>query len=99
MASQWGNNTLGPQATANWFFARANAGTGFLPILSVMPLTPAFNSAVGSSGGVNYPSWNELGVSTTWAQRSDGGPGVTYYMTVSNNSNNTIEYAFLEADL
>jgi len=43
--------------------------------------------------------WNELGISTTWSQLSNDGSTVFYFMVVTNNSNNTVEYAFLEADL
>jgi hypothetical protein len=98
MAAQWGNNSLAPGASAGWFFARP-AATGFLPVLSVMPLSPSFTGNQWSGGGNNYPYFNELGLSTTWSQLGDDSANVLYFLVVSNNSNNTISYAFLEADL
>lgn len=98
MAAQWGNNSLAPGASAGWFFARPAAG-GFLPILSVMPLSPTFTGNQWFGGGSNYPFLNEVGISTTWSQLSDDSSTLLYFLVVSNNSNNTISYAFLEADL
>ena len=98
MAAQWGNNSLAPGASAGWFFAR-NKAAGFLPVLQVMPLTPSFTGNRWSTAGDGYPSLNELGVSTIWSQLSDDLSTLLYFMVVSNNSQNTIEYAFLEADL
>lgn len=98
MASQWGNNSLAPGAKAGWFFARPNV-TGFLPVLQVMPLTPSFTNPSGwsvDSGG--YAVENQLGISTIWSQLSDDLSTVAWLMVVQNNSNNTVEYAFLEAD-
>ena len=98
MASQWGSNSLAPGKSAGWFFARENL-TDFLPVLQVMPLSPSFtdNRWYVSSGG--YPYLNQLGVSTIWSQLSNDLDDLVYYMVVQNNSNNTIEYAFLEADI
>jgi hypothetical protein len=76
MASQWGNNSLAPGASAGWFFARPNQ-RGFLPV----------------------PYLNELGVSTIWSQLSDDQSTLLWFMVVTNNSNNIVEYAFLENDL
>jgi hypothetical protein len=98
MAAQFGNNSLAPGASAFWFFTR-QAAVGFLPVLSVAPLSPSFTEPLGFGGGTNYPYYNELGTSTIWSQLSNDGSTVNYYLTVSNNSNNTISYAFLEADL
>ena len=98
MASQWGSNSLGPGQSQGWFFARA-AETGFLPVLSVMPTSPSFTNNLWWGGGSSYMYWNELGISTTWSQLSNDGSTVFYFMVVTNNSNNTVEYAFLEADL
>jgi hypothetical protein len=98
MASQWGNNSIAPGQSAGWFFARANT-TGFLPVLQVMPLTPSFTNPSQwalTSGG--YPYQNQLGISTIWSQLSDDLSTVSWLMVVQNNSNNTVEYAFLEAD-
>lgn len=98
MASQWGSNSLAPGKSAGWFFARENL-TDFLPVLQVMPLSPSFtdNRWYVSSGG--YPYVNQLGISTIWSQLSDDLDDLVYYMVVQNNSANTIEYAFLEADV
>jgi hypothetical protein len=98
MASQWGTNSIAPGASAGWFFARTNQ-EGFLPVLQVMPLTPSFTNPSGwrlTSGG--YPYENQLGISTIWSQLSDDLKTVFWLMVVQNNSNNTVEYAFLEAD-
>jgi hypothetical protein len=98
MAAQWGNNSLAPGANAGWFFARPNA-TGFLPVLQVMPMTPAFMGNQWTVASDGYPSWNELGVSTIWSQLSSESNTLIYYMLVMNRSSNTVEYAFLENDL
>jgi hypothetical protein len=98
MATQWGSNSLAPNTSAGWFFARPNV-TGFLPVLRVMPLTPSFTGNLWNTAGDGYPYWNELGVSTVWSQLADDLSGLTYFMVVTNNSNNVVEYAFLEADL
>ena len=97
MASQWGSNRLAPGTSAGWFFARPNV-TGFLPVLQVMPLTPQPFGNLWSVAGDGYPSWNELGVSTIWSQLSDDLSTLVFLMVVTNNSNNIVDYAFLEAD-
>jgi hypothetical protein len=98
MASQWGNNSLAPGSSAGWFFARPNT-QGFLPVLQVMPLSPSFtNPGQWSLTGGGYPYVNQLGISTVWSQLSEDLSTVSWQMVVQNNSNNTIEYAFLEAD-
>jgi hypothetical protein len=97
MASQWGSNSLAPGASAGWFFARPNI-PGFLPVLQVMPLTPSFTDNLWYTASDGYPYLNQLGVSTAWSQLSDDLTTVTYFMVVTNNSNNTVEYAFLESD-
>jgi hypothetical protein len=99
MAAQWGSNSIAPGQSAGWFFARANT-PGFLPVLQVMPLSPSFTDPSQwalTSGG--YPYENQLGISTIWSQLSDDLSTVSWLMVVQNNSNNTIEYAFLESDL
>jgi hypothetical protein len=98
MAAQWGNNSIGPNSSAGWFFVRQNVG-GFLPNLQVMPLSPSFTDGLWSLTGGGYPYWNELGISTIWSQLTDDESNLVYFMVVQNNSNSTIEYAFLEADL
>jgi hypothetical protein len=97
MASQWGSNSLAPGASAGWFFARPNI-PGFLPVLQVMPLTPSFTDNLWYTASDGYPYWNQLGVSTEWSQLSADLTTVVYFMVVSNNSDNTVEYAFLESD-
>jgi hypothetical protein len=98
MATQWGSNSIAPGQSAGWFFSRANR-TEFLPVLQVMPLSPSFTNAEWNLTGGGYPYFNELGVSTTWSELSDDLQNLVYYLVVQNNSSNTIEYAFLEADL
>ena len=97
MATQWGSNSLAPGASAGWNFARSNI-PGFLPVLQVMPLTPSFTDNLWSVASDGYPYLNQLGVSTAWSQLSSDLTTVTYFMVVTNNSNNTVEYAFLESD-
>src|SRR5271170_5375000 len=97
MASQWGSNSLAPGASAGWFFARPNI-PGFLPVLQVMPLTPSFTDNLWYTASDGYPYWNQLGVSTEWSRLSNDLTTVVYFMVVANNSNNTVEYAFLESD-
>jgi hypothetical protein len=98
MASQWGNNSLAPGASAGWFFARPKA-TGFLPVLQVMPLAPSLTDSLWFEASDGYPYLNELGISTIWSQLSNDSSTLLYYMVVQNKSNNIIEYAFLETDL
>jgi len=102
MAVEWGSNSLGPRQSAGWSFARPVA-SGFLPVISVRPLSPSFTDNHWSFPiGLNvayYPFFNQLGVSTLWSQLSDDESYLIYYVVVSNFSNSTIEYAFLEADL
>ena len=98
MASQWGSNSIAPGSTAGWYFVR-NKESGFLPVLQVMPLSPSFANNDWELTGGGYPYFNQLGISTIWSQLSDDETELVYYMAVQNNSNNTIEYAFLENDL
>jgi hypothetical protein len=98
MAAQWGTNSLAPGQSAGWFFARPNQ-SGFLPVLQVMPLSPSLTGDLWSITSGGYPFWNELGVSTIWSQLSDDTSTLIFYLVVQNNSNNIIEYAFLESDL
>jgi len=73
--------------------------TGFLPVLSVIPTSPSFTDVLWSGSASSNPWMNELGISTTWSQLSNDGSTLVYFMIVTNNSNNTVEYAFLETDL
>lgn len=98
MASQWGNNSLAPGASAGWFFARPNQ-SGFLPVLQVMPMTPSYTDNLSYRASDGYPYLNELGVSTIWSQLSGDQSTLLWFMVVTNNSNNIVEYAFLENDL
>ncbi len=98
MAAQWGSNSLAPGSSAGWFFARAKE-TGFLPVLQVMPMSPSFTNALWGLTGGGYPYLNELGISTIWSQLTDDETQLVYFMVVQNNSNDYIEYAFLESDL
>jgi hypothetical protein len=98
MASQWGSNSLAPGQSAGWFFARENV-TDFLPVLQIMPLTPSFTNNLWFVSPDGYSYFNQLGVGTIWSQLSDDLNSLVYFMVVENNSDNIIEYAFLEADL
>lgn len=98
MASQWGNNSLAPGKSAGWYFVRPNE-SGFLPILQVTPLSPSLTGGLWSLTNGGYPYWNELGISTIWSQLTDDQSNLVYFIVVQNNSNNIIDYAFLETDL
>jgi hypothetical protein len=98
MASQWGANSLSPGSSAGWFFARPVA-QGFLPYISVIPTSPSFTDpGEWSLTGGGYPYQNQLGISTQWSQLSDDESTLVYYIVVQNNSSNTVEYSFVEAD-
>ena len=45
-----------------------------------------------------YPAVNQLGVSTQWSQLSNDESMLIYFLIVTNYSNNTVEYSFVEAD-
>jgi hypothetical protein len=98
MASQWGTNSLAPNQSAGWYFVR-DKQEGFLPVLQVMPLSPSFIDGEAALTGGGYPYFNQLGISTIWSQLTDDLRNLVYFMVVQNNSDNTIEYAFLESDL
>jgi hypothetical protein len=98
MANQWGENSLAPGQSHGWFFARPNE-QGFLPVLQIMPLSPSFTDGAWALTSGGYPYVNQLGISTVWSQLSDDLNDLVYQMVVQNNSNNTVEYAFVEADL
>jgi hypothetical protein len=98
MATEWGNNSIGPGQSVGWFFSRSNR-TEFLPVLQVMPLSPSFTGGEWALTGGGYPYFNQLGVSTTWSELTDDLQNLVYHLIVQNNSANTIEYAFLEGDL
>ncbi|MFZ0088275.1 MAG: hypothetical protein WAL63_02125 [Solirubrobacteraceae bacterium] len=97
MASEWGSHSLSPGASAGWFFSRPNL-PGFLPVLQVMPLNPSFAHGEWNLTSGGYPTVNQLGISTIWSQLSDDLTTASYQMVVQNNSNEILEYAFLEAD-
>jgi len=98
MAAQWGSNSLSPNSSAGWFFARP-VQEGFLPYLSVIPTSPSFTDPdQWNLTGGGYPFVNQLGISTQWSQLSDDQTTLIYNIVVQNNSNNTIEYSFVEAD-
>lgn len=96
MAAQWGSNSLGPNQSTGWYFVRANSA-GFLPYLSVIPTSPSFTGGLWWFNN-GYPVWNELGISTQWSQLTNDESLLVYFLVVTNNSNNTVEYSFLEAD-
>jgi hypothetical protein len=106
MANQWGRNSLGPGQSVGWSFALP-ATSNFLPVISVVPLTPSDTVAswgaagVGDYGfeGLSFPKFNQLGVSTMWSQINDYTSIVIYYLVVFNYSEKTVEYAFVEASL
>lgn len=97
MAAQWGNNWLGPGQSAAWFFGRS-VTHNVLVELSVIPLSPSFTPANWSYQGF-YAIWNQLGHSPQFAQLSNDGKSIVYYMVVQNFSNNWMSYAFLETDV
>ena len=103
MATEWGDNTIGAGQINCWYFTRP-AEAGFLPVLSVRPLTPSFTSddsfyyEIGLQS-MSFPTVPQLGVSTIWSKMSDDGQTVNYYLMVMNYSNSTIAYSFLESDI
>lgn len=98
MATHWGSNSLAPGSSQGWFFARDNT-EGFLPYISVIPTSPSFTPATWSLTSGGYPFFTELGISTQWSQLSgDLVHQLLYFIVVQNNSNNTVEYSFVEAD-
>jgi len=97
MASQWGNHSIAPMGNAAWYFVRPNNSE--LPVLQVRPLSPSFTAGQWNLTGGGYPYWNELGISTIWSQLTNDLKNIVWFMVVQNNSQNVIEYAFLEADL
>ena len=98
MATEWGNNSLAPSASHGWNFVRANV-PGFQPVLQVVPLTPSNTGNLWYKASDGYTYLNQLGVSTIWSQLSADLKTVLYFMVVTNNSNNIVEYAFVESDL
>jgi hypothetical protein len=103
MATQWGSNTLGPGQVAAWFFVRPVAW-GFLPVLSVIPLTPTFSDdssmqAIIDLDRMSFPVIGQIGTSTIWSKLSNDGTQLVYFMMVMNFSRATIQYAFVEADV
>lgn len=103
MAVEWGNNTIGGGQTHGWYFV-GPATPGFLPVLSVRPLSPSFTSDNGfhwESGltSMSFPVERQLGISTIWSQMSDDQRNVTHFMLVMNYSDSTLAYSFLESDL
>jgi len=108
MAAQWGNNTIAPGQRVAWNLTKRR-DNNFLPIISVVPLSPSFTSMSENfvytyedqAGGavVSYPLIGELGTSTLWSKLSDDNSELVYFIAILNFSNSTIEYAFLESDL
>jgi hypothetical protein len=78
---------------------------GFLPIFSVMPLSPSFTDdglfyfGEDNLQGTSFPTMRQLGIATQWVQLSNDGSELVYFFFVMNFSNSTIEYAFLESDV
>jgi hypothetical protein len=104
MAIEWGNNTIGAGQTQSWFFV-GPATPGFLPVLSVRPLTPSFTNDnarfhwASDLTSMSFPVARQLGVSTIWSQMSDDQRNVTHFMLVMNYSDSTLTYSFLESDV
>jgi hypothetical protein len=103
MAAQYGFNTLEAGQSIGWVFTKPKVN-GFLPILSVMPLNPAFTDPSGiwdlqeSLDSVSFPSWNQLGIATIWTQLSIDQTTLYYYLIVMNFSPSTISYRVNRAE-
>src|SRR5262249_49495304 len=102
MATEWGNNTIGSRQIAGWFFIR-NTAQGFLPVISVRPLSPSFTDGnfridIGLQS-ISFPFEPQLGVSTIWSKLADDGSVTVYFLLVMNWSFNPVQYAFVEADI
>ncbi|MGA7081319.1 MAG: hypothetical protein WBQ43_16240 [Terriglobales bacterium] len=104
MANQVGNFSL-QSGQSQLFHFTAPKTTGFLPVISVAPLTPSFTDAQGSytplglSSGISFPLINQLGITNLWMRLSDDSSTVNYYALVMNFSDSTVEFAFLEGSL
>ena len=108
MATMFGNHSLGPGQTANWFFQRSEGTqqSAFLPVIYVRPLSPSTDNGHGhviiSLDQMSFPTWNALGVSTLWCQyRNDMEfvGSLVYFLSVFNFSQETVIYAFVEQEL
>lgn len=98
MATQFGNNSIASGHSVGWFFVKP-AAFGTLPVLQVLPLSSSATDPLWFRADDGYTFLNQLGVSTIWSQLNDEGDLQLYFMVVSNNSNNPMRYAFVEADL
>jgi hypothetical protein len=103
MAAQWGHNSLAAGTTAGWYLT-AQVTNGFLPVISVTPLSPNFDGLLSmyslqTLDSVSYPVTNALSASNLWSAMSPDGTEVNYHFMVFNFSGDTVEYAFVEAIL
>jgi len=112
MANQWGSNSLAPGEMA-WYYMLYPYEGGFLPILQVIPTSPSLTEPdicdwteiipgdhgfLQNSPSNSYLFMNQLGYSTNWVKMSDDQSWLIHYVLVQNNSQNPIDFAFLESD-
>jgi len=99
MATEWGTNSLAPHGSIFFFFNKPGITKNFLPYISVIPTSPSFTPAAeGASASGLPPAINQLGASPVWSRLFDNASGITYYISIQNNSNSTVEFSFVEAD-
>ena len=98
MATEFGTNSLAPHGSVFFFFAKG-VTKNFLPYISVIPTSPSFTPGEAGASAAGLPeAINQLGASPVWSRLSDDASGITYYISVQNNSNSTVEFSFVEAD-
>jgi hypothetical protein len=99
MATVIGSFSIGPGPGAvNFYEFGKPQSEGFLPLIYVIPTSPSFTNPQGLISGSGAPYFNQLGVSPLWSQLSDDETELTYYIAVQNESNNAIEFSFVEMD-
>jgi hypothetical protein len=99
MATEFGSNSLAPHGSIFFFFAKPGITKNFLPYISVIPTSPSFTPGEAGASAAGLPeAINQLGASPVWSRLSDDASGITYYISVQNNSNSTVEFSFVEAD-
>jgi hypothetical protein len=109
--SQWGSITLAAGQTLAVAFDYGRVVPGFLPVISVVPLTPTFQNinwtivptagsgpdAIGSQTSLSFPVANTIGCTALWPILSNDKLRMTYNIVVMNWSPIPLEFAFVDA--
>lgn len=85
----WGSHSLGVSSCTTWHADRTG-GAGFLPIVSVNPLTPGVRVPLDNSSGDFAPTW-------VVKLNSDGSR--SYFFQMCNWGPTKVKYEFIEADV